>query len=156
VRKPRVVWSWYCKEDEAERLLLHAELERRIGRRLECSELLEEPIIAAVVGRVDGVLRHVLFLEAEAELQSGAANVLAPAELAEPLHMLTAAAQFYRLRVVRSFVPAAMMWPAKGSRKPAIARIFEKLGFTQEDPELLTQFYKWLPQLKAKAKAQVA
>lgn len=151
-----VVWTWYDERDREERLLLHAELERRVGRTLECSELLEEPIIAAVVGRVDGVLKHVLFLEAEAELQSGAANVLAPKELEEPLAMLTAAAQHYRIRIVRAFVPPAMVDGRLGERMKPLERILRRIGFDKEEPSLITQFYMWIPQLKAKAKAQVA
>jgi len=149
----KITWSFFREEDEAERRALHDELEKRAGRELDRPDLMREPVLAAVVGRVKGNIKHVIFIEAEAEVQASSANVLTPQELAVPVGMLMEVIQAYRLRVVRAFVPTQMLKLRKG-RKAAIARMLERIGFVQEDPTLISQFHMWLGE--AKSNSQVA
>jgi len=141
----RVKWDWYRDEDKGERLALHAALEQRVGRKFDCPDLMERPVLAAVVGRVGGKIEHVIFVEAEAEVQSGSPNVLTAADLAEPIAMLVPVLQSYKIRMTRAFVPTAMLKHGEHGRKAAIERTLNKIGFTKEKSSLLRQFYRWIP-----------
>lgn len=146
MRKP-VEWSLYDAADSEQRWALHHELEKRLGESVECMDLMEEPIICAVVGRVEGRIKHVLYLEAQAELQAGSVNPLSPRQLGEAVAMLMRAAQFYSLRLVRTFQPNKLLVRKNPKRPPALERIVthKSVGFVKEDPELITQYYKQLP-----------
>lgn len=104
---------------------------------------MSRPVIAAVVKEENGVITQGLYLEAEVEVCAMGTGVLAPAEMAEAVEMLTQVAKEYKIRIARSFVPTIMLPPDKRGRKPAMERLLKKVGFTRERGKI-AQFFKWL------------
>lgn len=139
----RVQWRWFERARDAEAVAqLHAQMEQRIGTKLDLPVLDERPIIATVVGETDGVVSHCIFLEAEVEVCSASPNVLTAKDAQGAVEMLMPVLDMYRIRIARAFIPSLML-EAKGKRKSPLARTMDKLGFTRENASV-SQFFRWL------------
>lgn len=122
---------------------MHAEMEKKIGHRLDRPDLFTEPVICAVVGEVNGVIVQGLYLEALAESCACGPSVLAVKEMLDGVAMLEAVARSYKIRLIRCFVPAQLAAPDLFGRPSAIERLLKKLHFVREGPGY-QQFFRWL------------
>jgi hypothetical protein len=146
-----VIWRDAEERDLPALKEMHAEMERKIGKKMDCPNLLTEPVVHTVVAEVDGVIVQGLFAEAELEVCACAPHVLGAKEMEEGVRMLEATAAKYKIRVVRCFVPQQLVparsdrreWTDKPFRRSAIERMLLKLGFTREKPGF-QQFFRWL------------
>lgn len=130
---------------------MHAEMERKVGRKMDRPDLLTEPVICTAVAEVNGVIVQGLFAEAEIEVCACSPHVLAVKEMLEGVALLEQAARKYKIRLVRCFVPENLVpaksdrreWEEKQYRPSAIERQLKTFGFTREKPGL-QQFFRWL------------
>lgn len=136
-----IKWRFYEARDEAAVLVLHAQMEKRIGCELDLPPLDQRPVIATVVGETNGVVTHGLFLEAEVEVCAIGANPLPAKEIRGAVELLMPILEHYKIRIARAFVPTSMVEGKRG-RRGAVGRILDKMGFTQEENAF--QFFKWL------------
>jgi hypothetical protein len=138
-----VKWRWYEDRDREAADAMHRQLEQKLGQAMDRPNLMRRPVIAAVVGEVDGEVKYGMYLEAEAELCAMGTDAMSAAQLAEGQRLLTEAAKFYELRIVRCYVPETMLEPTKKGRWSAIERTLLKCGFTRENKRI-QQFFMWL------------
>lgn len=138
-----ITWRWYEEKDKAAVQECYANLLKKIGKDWTLPDLMEEPVIAAVVGEIDGKVVTAIFAEAEVEVQIASSEILAANEIQGAMDLLLPIVKGYRLNIARCFVPSEMLTPTKNKRPAAIERMLKKLGFTKEN-ETVTQFFKWL------------
>lgn len=135
-------WRWFEEKDREAVAAIHAQMENRIGRKLDLPDLLEEPVIVAVVCETDGVITDAIFAEAEAEICAASSTILSPEKLQGAIDLMTPVLKGYRLQIARAFVPTHLLQKRK-ARPAAIERLLNAIGFTKEN-ESVTQFFKWL------------
>lgn len=138
-----IKWRDYEPRDEAAVKALHAEMEAKIGRKLDLPDLDKQPVLVCQVGETNGVVTHGVFAEAEVEVCAIGINPLSAKEMKPAIKRLTEVAQGYNLHIARCYVPVQLLEPNKRGRKSAISRMLGKIGFTEETGEL-KQFFKWL------------
>lgn len=123
--------------------LLHMQMEKKIGRRLDLPNPGERPVLICVVGETSGEVTHAVLGEAEMEVCAIGPNPLPRNEIYPVMRRLTEVAQFYHIRLARSFVPKQMLVAPNGRPAP-IARILKHANFVH-DKDALAQFYHWVP-----------
>lgn len=146
-----VTWRLAEKKDIPALDAMHAEMERKVGRKMDRPDLMTEPVICTAVAEVDGVVVQGLYAEAELEVCACSPHVLAKREMVEGVKLLEQVAAKYGIRLVRCFVPENLVpgpsdsreWEEKEYRPSAIERQLTKFGFTREKPGL-QQFFRWL------------
>lgn len=138
------MWRPYDPDRDKEAVEnLHHAMEARIGRKMDLPDLSTEPIINAVVYEDGGAILHCMFIEAELEACILSEKALSAKRANEAItKFLLPAAQRYRLRIVRAFVPANLLLKENG-KQGAVPRLLRKLGFTREN-ETVVQFFRWL------------
>lgn len=135
-------WRFYEERDKEAVETIHAQMENRVGRKLDLPDLFEEPVIVAVVLEIDGVVTDCIFAEAEAEVCATSSTVLSPEKLQGAIDLMMPVLKGYRLQIARAFVPTRLLTQRK-NRPAAIERLLNAIGFTKEN-ESVTQFFKWL------------
>lgn len=138
----RIQWADYQPTDRDAVLALHAEMEGKVGCKLDLPDLDKQPVLVCQVGRTNGVITHGVFIEAEVEACIIGPNPLPARELMAPMARLTDVARCYNLRVARCYVPAVML-ERKNKRRSPLERTLRKIGFTREK-RTFAQFFKWL------------
>lgn len=137
-----IKWRWLEERDSATVATLHAAMERRIGKKLQLPNLMERPIIAAIIGETDGAVTHCLYLEAEAEVCAASPEPLSAKQMAGAMELLMPTLQHYKIQIVRAYVPEVVLSGKRG-RKGAVVRLLEAMGFTRENNSV-AQFYRWI------------
>lgn len=138
-----VTWRLATESDLPALKSMHAEMEKKIGHRMDFPDPFIEPVLCTVVGEVNGIIIQSLSLEATAEAAAGAPHVLSAKEMSAGIEVLESVARAYKIRLVRCFVPMALALPNKDGRPSAIERLLKKLDFTRERPGY-QQFFRWL------------
>ena len=136
-------------------LVLHNEMENKIGHKLDLPNLLAEPVMVALVGETEGKISHGLFVEAVGDLCAIGSSPLSARQIRTgPVEIggrkfdtaeqaLLGVMSGYRLRQVRSFVPSVAL-EKKDDRNSPIQRTLERMGMMEDDSSLKV-FYRWLP-----------
>lgn len=141
---------------------LHAEMENKVGRKLDLPDLMSEPVIACAVGEIGGKVTHAIFLEAQIECCSASPNPLPAEDLKAAMELLLPIAQGYKIQIARCFVPTVLIQKQRSrwdefviwmrvtlglkvspDRPMPIERTLDAVGFTKEN-ESIQQFYMWL------------
>lgn len=140
----KIQWRLAEPRDEAALRELHAEMERRLGAKLDLPNLFEEPVVACIVGETNGIVTHGVFGEAEVEICAIGVNPLAPREALEAETYLLSLLDRFRIRMVRAFVPTPFLKRRKRGRKAPVERLLVAMGFRREQTRFVTQFYRWI------------
>lgn len=139
-----VKWRLAEERDREAIQAMQAEMERKLGRKMDWPDPLQEPVVGTVVGEINGVVVQGLFAEAELEVCACAPHALAASEMQEGVDMLAAIARQYKIRLVRCFVPHILLLKGTITRPSAMERMLRKIGFSREDQSQFAAFTRWM------------
>lgn len=140
------MWRNYRPEDREQVLAHHAEQERMVGRKMDLPDLWERPVLRAIVFEEDGVISNYVFLEATAEVCAGGMKALPRWQWDAAEELLLQTLGKYEIRMVRAFVPSALVEQKEvlGKKKDSpIARMLKRMNFLRQD-DSFAQFFRWL------------
>lgn len=117
-------------------------MQERLGFPVEVPQLDTEPVLLSLVYEEVGVISHVAFVEAEAELQTLGDCPLPTEEWKGAEVLLDEVCRRFKLRVVRAFVPemALAVLDKHPQKKSPVERMLNRFGFVREDHTQLTAF----------------
>lgn len=147
--KQNIGWRYFRVEDWPYVLALHIEQELKLGREMDLPNLMEEPVITALVKLVDGKITNVVFSEAEIEVCGLGNKPISKSDVEIVSKLMIRDAQRYDIRIARAFVPKQALkerrkpW-ARKAKKPPIKRILDAAQMNEVGEEMV-EFYRWIP-----------
>lgn len=137
-------WSLYMPGDAAEVRSLHEAQEKLLGRTMDLPDLMERPVLLALVRRVDGQIDHVVYLEAEAEVCALGNTAIPDEEWDKVADAIIAFLVKRGIRIARAFVPEVLLDVERGlKRRPSpLARVLKRVGLRRDSG--MAQYFRWL------------
>lgn len=138
-------WDLYRAEDADAVRALHAAQEKRIGRKMDLPDLMEKPVLLALVRRTEGRVSHVIYLEAEVEVCALGETPVPESDWDKVSDVIQVFLVRRGIRIARAFVPEAFLEVKRGakSRPSPLAKVLERVGLTR-DKGPLVPFFRWL------------
>jgi hypothetical protein len=139
-----MTWRQYIPADTKDVRALLAKLEARVGQPIDVPKLDDEPVLISIVREHEGVVTHVVFAEAVAEIQSLGECPIPLEEWDGASMLLGGICRHYKLRMARAFVPHEALERKQPEKPTPIERILHRFGFVREDHSKMTCYSRWV------------